>query len=220
MGLQFIWDSCFHHIKTSQLIWIVNQLTGFYLMEVLVLNESVSWMSSTDGRWSLKLRKLCFPKNFHTRILDEITVFYAVLTASTTHMMFKRLQLTPEATISCCTVEKVDLQKLKEFLKSTHEFLTSTHGRYDDLLKWWALKIPRYYGKRANLKTEVTRTQSTPNFPKNERFLPPDTHTYVCVSGGKKRSFFGKFGVLCILVTSVLRFALLPYYRRIIRLNE
>ena len=34
------------------------------------------------------------------------------------------------------------------------------------------------------------------------------------VSGGKKRSFFGKFGVLCILVTSVLRFALLPYYRR------
>ena len=35
-----------------------------------------------------------------------------------------------------------------------------------------------------------------------------------CVSGGKKRSLFGKFRVLCILVTSVLRFALLPYYRR------
>ena len=28
----------------------------------------------------------------------------------------------------------------------------------------------RDYGKRANLKTEVTRIQSTPNFPKNERF--------------------------------------------------
>ena len=26
--------------------------------------------------------------------------------------------------------------------------------------------------------------------------------------------FFVKFGVLCFLVTSVLRFALLPYYRR------
>ena len=39
----------------------------------------------------------------------------------------------------------------------------------------------------------------------------------VCVSGGKKCSFFGKFGVLCILVTSVLRFALLSYYRRTIR---
>ena len=27
----------------------------------------------------------------------------------------------------------------------------------------------------------------------NEQFLPPDTHTYVCVSGGKKCSFFGTF---------------------------
>ena len=25
----------------------------------------------------------------------------------------------------------------------------------------------------------VSRKQSTPNFPKNEHFLPPDTHTYV-----------------------------------------
>ena len=59
----------------------------------------------------------------------------------------------------------------------------------------------------ANLKTEVTRKQSTPNFRKNEHFLP---------QGGKKCSFFGKFGVVCFLVTSILRFALLPYYRRII----
>ena len=33
-----------------------------------------------------------------------------------------------------------------------------------------------------------------------------------CISGGKKCSFFGKFGVLCFLETPVLRFALLPYY--------
>ena len=39
--------------------------------------------------------------------------------------------------------------------------------------------------------------------------------TSVCLSGGKKRSFFGKFGVLCIPDTSILRFALLPYYRRV-----
>ena len=45
-------------------------------------------------------------------------------------------------------------------------------------------------------------------------FFTPDTHTYVCVSRGKKRSFFGKFGVLCIFVTSVLRFVLLPNYRQ------
>ena len=37
------------------------------------------------------------------------------------------------------------------------------------------------------------------------------------VSGGEKCLFFGKFVVLCFLVTPVLRFALLPYYQRIIK---
>ena len=35
------------------------------------------------------------------------------------------------------------------------------------------------------------------------------------VSGGKKCSFFGKFGVLCFLETTVLRFTLLPDYRQL-----
>ena len=52
------------------------------------------------------------------------------------------------------------------------------------------------------------------NFVKNKHFLPPDTHTYVCVSGCKKCSFFGKFVVLCFLETPVFRFALLLYYLR------
>ena len=30
---------------------------------------------------------------------------------------------------------------------------------------------------------DVTRKQSTPNFPKNEHFLSPNTQTYVCVPG-------------------------------------
>ena len=30
-----------------------------------------------------------------------------------------------------------------------------------------------------NLKTGVSRKRSRPNFPKNQHFLPPDTHTYV-----------------------------------------
>ena len=30
------------------------------------------------------------------------------------------------------------------------------------------------------------------NFPKNEHFVLPDTHTLVCVSGGKKCAFFWK----------------------------
>ena len=37
---------------------------------------------------------------------------------------------------------------------------------------------------------------------------------------GKKCSFFGKFGVLCFLVTSVLRFVLVPYYRRSVIWSE
>ena len=59
-----------------------------------------------------------------------------------------------------------------------------------------------------------------PNFPKNEHFLPPDTHTLVCLSEGKKCSFSRKFGVFCFLATSFLRFVLLPYYRGIIVINS
>ena len=48
----------------------------------------------------------------------------------------------------------------------------------------------------------------------------PLVQTHVCVSGGKKRSFFAKFDLLCFLVTLVLRFALLPYYRRLVQKNQ
>ena len=48
------------------------------------------------------------------------------------------------------------------------------------------------------------------NFPKNKHFLPP-----LCISGDKKCSFFGKFGMLCFLETPVCRFAYLPYQRHI-----
>lgn len=49
-------------------------------------------------------------------------------------------------------------------------------------------------------------------FWKNKHFLLRHTQTYVSVSWGKRRSFFGKFGVPCFFVISVLRFALLLYY--------
>ena len=88
-------------------------------------------------------------------------------------------------------------------------------------MNWWIMFLA--CGKKKNLvvgnkakgriKTGVSRKQTRSNFPKNERFLPPDTHTYVCVSGGKKCSFFGKFDVLWFLETPVLGFAFLPYYR-------
>ena len=44
--------------------------------------------------------------------------------------------------------------------------------------------------------------------------------TYVCVSRGKKCLFFGKFGVLCLFETPVLRFALLSYYRPVMNSGE
>ena len=37
---------------------------------------------------------------------------------------------------------------------------------------------------------------------------------------GKICSFFGKFGVLCFLVTFVLRFALFLYYRRNLKMHD
>ena len=72
-----------------------------------------------------------------------------------------------------------------------------------------------FYNFVGGNKTEVTRKQSIPNFPKNKQFLPPETPTYVCISGNKKCSFCRKFGELCFLVTSVLRIALLLYHRRL-----
>ena len=46
----------------------------------------------------------------------------------------------------------------------------------------------------------------------------PDTQ--VCILGGKKCSFFGKFHLFCFLATSVLRYALLLYYRRPVTENN
>ena len=59
--------------------------------------------------------------------------------------------------------------------------------------------------QKGDLKTGASRKQNAPNFPKNEHFLPPNMHTYVRVSSGKKCSFFRKFDVLCLLEKPVFR---------------
>ena len=41
------------------------------------------------------------------------------------------------------------------------------------------------------ISKRVLQEKSKPNFLKNEHFLLPDKHTYVCLSGGKKCFFFG-----------------------------
>ena len=73
------------------------------------------------------------------------------------------------------------------------------------------LSVIRQKGKFENGCFKKTKHAK---FPKNKHFSPPDTHTYVSVSGNKKCSFFRKFGVLCSLKTPVSRFALLLYYQQ------
>ena len=73
------------------------------------------------------------------------------------------------------------------------------HGKNRSCMKVMKWSSRWKKGKKANLKMGVSTKQST----------------YVCVSGGKKCSFFGKFDVLCFYETPVLRFALLPYYREV-----
>ena len=63
--------------------------------------------------------------------------------------------------------------------------------------------------KGKSQKGRYKKTKYT-KFSQNEHFLPPDKHTCMNVSRGKKSSIFEKFDVLCFLVTPVLRFNLLP----------
>ena len=62
------------------------------------------------------------------------------------------------------------------------------------------------------------KTKARQIFRKTNIFLHHDTRTSVCVSEYKKRSFSGKFGLLCFFITLVLRLALLPHYRRFVSL--
>ena len=61
-------------------------------------------------------------------------------------------------------------------------------------------------------KNERFKKKNHAKFSVKRTFLIP---WYAHVSGSKKCSFYGKFGVLCFLETPVFRFAFLPYYRRL-----
>ena len=59
--------------------------------------------------------------------------------------------------------------------------------------------------QKGDLKTEVTRKQSTPNFPKKEHFLPPDTRAYE----GVRNVCFSEN--LTCFVSFYLRFEVRPF---------
>ena len=62
--------------------------------------------------------------------------------------------------------------------------------------------------KRMSKKTKHAK------FAEKKKISHSLIRTRTCAQQGVNIHFFGKFGVLFFLVTRVLRFALLPYYRR------
>ena len=80
-------------------------------------------------------------------------------------------------------------------------------------------KIWRVIRQKTESQNGCFKKTKHAKFSERRRFLPPDKHTYLCVSGSKNRSFFGKFGMFCFLEKPVLRFALLPYYRHFAVVN-
>ena len=81
----------------------------------------------------------------------------------------------------------------------------------------------RYRRIRRACQNWFRKKESRPNFPKTNLSYPlirVHVQTCVCVSGGEKYSFFGKFGVLCFLLTTVLRFVLLSYSRQYSKLYQ
>ena len=110
--------------------------------------------------------------------------------------------------------------ELKFFIESNSkilEWLLVASSKLDWCVKFHVIQSQlQFVGNKvkANFKTnfKILRQQSTPNFPKNKLFLPPDTHTHLSVSRGKKCSFFGRFGVFFSFSkrSEIFHFALLP----------
>ena len=70
----------------------------------------------------------------------------------------------------------------------------------------------RKKGESQNARNKKTKRAK---FSEKRIFLNPQYAYVRSQIRSKKFSFFGKFAVLCFLVTSVLRFAFLPYYQQI-----
>ena len=69
-----------------------------------------------------------------------------------------------------------------------HNFVAPLNIFVSIYVSTYVLRVIRN-DKMANLKMGLSRKQSTSNFAKSECFLPPDTHTYMCVSGARNVRF-------------------------------
>ena len=90
-------------------------------------------------------------------------------------------------------------------------FKKTKHVKFTEKRTFFTLWYAHVWNLWKDLETPVLRFVFLPYY----HFLHPDTHTHVCLSVGKKCSFFGKIGVLCFLETPALRFTLLTSYRGI-----
>ena len=111
--------------------------------------------------------------------------------------------------------------ELKFFIESNSkilEWLLVASSKLDWCVKFHVIQSQlQFVGNKVKERiskriSRFIRQQSTPNFPKNKLFLPPDTHTHLSVSRGKKCSFFGRFGVFFSFSkrSEIFHFALLP----------
>ena len=73
----------------------------------------------------------------------------------------------------------------------------------------------RHSGTRGTLALKELKELGHSRYPETYSYVPNKRGKGGSFMGREKCSFFGKFGVLCLLKTPVLRFTLLPYYRRI-----
>ena len=159
-----------------------------------------------------------------SKVLERLNLQVWVQSDKTTKMYHGNFFLSYFYWFHCCfLIIMAILKKLKEQKKSTSDLCFSSvkiSGLVCNKLEafhFWVIASSQlqFVGNKAKgrIAKRMFQEYKTPNSPKNEHFLPTDMHT-VCVSSGKKDSFFRKFGVLCFLETSALRFTLLPYYRR------
>ena len=109
------------------------------------------------------------------------------------------------------------LHKIKsnEFTNKRYEYWGSSNSNMKQGNKMFFYVISVAFGWKAEFVIAVFAKQKNIFWVHDlQKLFRSTLNTYLCESGCKNCSFFGKFGVFCFLETPVLRFALLAYYRR------
>ena len=119
-----------------------------------------------------------------------------------------------------CPVSLPDIRLGPQQLKSSQKQISKSLGIVQ--FRLISLLCPIFYFRHCSWSVTRQNGESQNEFfqKKNKarqifrktNISHPLIRTYVCVSRGKKCSFFGKFGVLCFFETPVLRLVILLFY--------